>query len=48
MALVSRGDKTYGERLSECAAMDSFLLRRSKQEVIDSFPPSAQVRGFCV
>lgn len=42
MALVSRGDKTYGERLSECAAMDSFLLRRSKQEVIDSFPPSAQ------
>lgn len=47
MALVSRGDKTYGERLSECAAMDSFLLRRSKQEVVDSFPPSEQVSCSC-
>lgn len=43
--LVGRGSKTYGERLSECAAMDNLLLRRSKQEVIDMFPPSEQVRG---
>jgi len=41
--LVGRGSKTYGERLSECAAMDNLLLMRSKQEVIDMFPPSEQV-----
>lgn len=40
--LVGRGSKTYGERLSECAAMDNLLLMRSKQEVIDMFPPSEQ------
>lgn len=44
MNLVSRGTKTYGERLSECAAMDNVLLRRSKQELRDMFPPSEQVR----
>jgi len=42
MNLVGRGSKTYGERLSECAAFDNLLLRRSRQEVIDMFPPSEQ------
>lgn len=42
--LVQRGSKSYGERLSECSAMDGFLLRRGKQEVRDMFPPNEQVR----
>jgi hypothetical protein len=45
MNLVSRGSKPYGQRLSECAAMDGFFLKRSKQELIDMFPVSEQVRG---
>lgn len=44
MNLVGRGDKTYGQRLSETAAMDSFLLRRSKEELLEMFPASEQVR----
>jgi hypothetical protein len=43
MNLVSRGSKPYGQRLAECAAMDGFFLKRSKQELIDMFPVSEQV-----
>lgn len=44
MDLVGRGETTYGERLAECAGMDTFFLRRSKAEVVEMFPPSEQVR----
>lgn len=40
--LVSRGPKTYGERLAGVAAMDSFFLRRGKEEVTAMFPVSEQ------
>lgn len=42
--LVGRGTETYGERLASCAAMDTFFLRRSKDEVRDMFPPSDKER----
>lgn len=40
--LVARGTETYGERLASCAAMDTFFLRRSKEEVKGMFPPTEQ------
>ncbi len=43
-ALVSRGPETYGERMSNVAAMDTFFLRRSRQEVKDMYPVSEEVR----
>jgi hypothetical protein len=42
--LVSRGPTPYGERLAGVAAMDSFFLRRGKEEVKAMFPVSEQVR----
>jgi hypothetical protein len=44
LELVSRGPQTYGERLAGVAAMDSFFLRRGKEEVKAMFPVSEQVR----
>jgi hypothetical protein len=49
--LVSRGPTPYGERLAGVAAMDSFFLRRGKEEVKAMFPVSEQVRpgsGCCL
>jgi hypothetical protein len=43
--LVARGTETYGKRLAACAGMDSFFLRRSKEEVEGMFPPTEEVRG---
>lgn len=43
---MSRGTETYGDRLASCAAMDTFFLRRAKEEVAGMFPPSEEVR-FC-
>lgn len=43
--LVSRGATPYGERLAGVAAMDSFFLRRGRDEVKAMFPVSEQVQG---
>lgn len=40
LALVARGEQTYGERLASCAATDGFFLRRAKGEIAAQFPPS--------
>jgi hypothetical protein len=40
--LVARGPESYGDRLAECEATDSFLLRRSKKAIAEMFPPTAQ------
>lgn len=37
---VQLGAKSYGERMADTAAMDTFFLKRSKQEVLDTFPVS--------
>lgn len=42
--LVGRGAVPYGERLAGVAAMDSFFLRRGKEEVKAMFPVSTEVR----
>lgn len=42
--LVGRGPTPYGERLANTVAMESFFLRRGKEEVKAMFPVSEQVR----
>eukprot|EP00775_Hariotina_reticulata_P010525 gene10525-10685_t len=40
LELVGRGPQSYGERLANCAAMDSFFLCRGKEEVKAMYPVS--------
>lgn len=43
--LVGKGSTTYAERMAALPAMDTFFLRRSKDELRAMFPVSEKVGG---
>lgn len=43
--LVGKGSTTYADRMAALPAMDTFFLRRSKDEVKELFPVTEKVCG---